>query len=56
MTDAWRAFRDFVARTEDLPVGFLVKGACARDPGEAETRTRRRFPMLPPRPGPARFR
>jgi haloalkane dehalogenase len=35
MTDAWRTFRDFVARTEDLPVGFLVKRACARDPGEA---------------------
>ena len=30
MTDAWIAFRDFVERTEDLPVGFLVKGACAR--------------------------
>src|SRR5438309_10170530 len=25
MTDAWLAFRDFVARTEDLPVGMLVK-------------------------------
>ena len=24
MTDAWIAFRDFVERTEDLPVGFLV--------------------------------
>ena len=34
MTDAWIAFRDFVARTEDLPVGFLVRGACKRDPGE----------------------
>jgi haloalkane dehalogenase len=34
MTDAWLAFRDFVARTEDLPVGFLVRGACKRDPGE----------------------
>jgi haloalkane dehalogenase len=34
MTDAWRAFRDFVARTEDLPVGFLVRGACKRDPGD----------------------
>ncbi len=33
MTDAWIAFRDFVERTEDLPVGFLVKGACKRDPG-----------------------
>jgi haloalkane dehalogenase len=26
MSDAWMAFRDFVARTEDLPVGFLVQG------------------------------
>lgn len=34
MTDAWLAFRDFVARTEDLPVGMLVKGACKNDPGE----------------------
>jgi haloalkane dehalogenase len=34
MTDAWRAFRDFVARTEDLPIGFLVRGACKRDPGD----------------------
>ena len=34
MSDAWIAFRDFVARTEDLPVGFLVKGACKHDPGE----------------------
>jgi haloalkane dehalogenase len=34
MTDAWKVFRDFVARTEDLPVGFLVRGACARDPGD----------------------
>ncbi len=34
MTDAWKAFRDFVARTEDLPVGFLVKGACKSDPGD----------------------
>jgi haloalkane dehalogenase len=34
MTDAWTAFRDFVERTEDLPVGFLVRGACKSDPGE----------------------
>jgi haloalkane dehalogenase len=34
MTDAWLAFRDFVARTEDLPVGFLVRGACHTDPGD----------------------
>jgi len=34
MTDAWNAFRDFVARTEDLPVGMLVRGACKNDPGD----------------------
>jgi haloalkane dehalogenase len=34
MTDAWKAFRDFVERTEDLPVGFLVRGACFTDPGD----------------------
>jgi haloalkane dehalogenase len=35
MTEAWNAFRDFVARTEDLPIGFLVRGGCHRDPGDA---------------------
>src|SRR5271166_3468861 len=34
MTDAWVAFRNFVERTEDLPVGFLVRGACKNDPGD----------------------
>ncbi len=34
MTDAWMAFRNFVEKTEDLPVGFLVKGACHTDPGD----------------------
>jgi haloalkane dehalogenase len=34
MTEAWIAFRDFVERTEDLPVGFLVRGACKHDPGD----------------------
>ncbi len=35
MTEAWQAFRDFVAGTEDLPVGMLVRGGCHRDPGDA---------------------
>jgi len=35
MSDAWHAFRDFVERTEDLPVGMLVRGACKTDPGDA---------------------
>jgi haloalkane dehalogenase len=62
MTDAWIAFRDFVARTEDLPVGFLVRGACTRNPGEeviaaydapypdvASKAGARAFPLLIPR-------
>ncbi len=34
MSDAWFAFRDFAASTEDLPVGMLVRGACKNDPGD----------------------
>lgn len=34
MSDAWLAFADFTARTEDLPVGMLVRGGCHGDPGE----------------------
>ena len=32
MSDAWITFRDFVQRTEDLPVGMLVRGACKPPP------------------------
>ena len=35
MPDAWHRFRDFVERTEDLPVSMLVRGACLNDPGDA---------------------
>jgi haloalkane dehalogenase len=35
MTDDWLRFRDFVARTDDLPVGLLVRRGCAVDPGDA---------------------
>jgi haloalkane dehalogenase len=34
MSDAWLAFRDFVARTDDLPVSLLVRRACLTDPGD----------------------
>jgi haloalkane dehalogenase len=34
MSDAWKMFRDFVERTEDLPVGMLVRGGCKHDPGD----------------------
>ncbi|HEU0249749.1 MAG TPA: haloalkane dehalogenase [Solirubrobacteraceae bacterium] len=62
MTDAWTAFRDFVERTEDLPVGMLVRGACKTDPGDeviaayeapypnAESKAgARAFPLMIPR-------
>jgi haloalkane dehalogenase len=65
MTDAWKAFRDFVERTEDLPVGMLVRRACLTDPGDevagayeapfpdaASKAGARAFPlMLPTEPG-----
>ncbi|MBV8219664.1 MAG: alpha/beta fold hydrolase [Solirubrobacterales bacterium] len=34
MTEAWMRFRAFVERTEDLPVGLLVRRACLNDPGD----------------------
>ena len=34
MADPWIAFRDFVERTEDLPISMLVRRACAGDPGD----------------------
>jgi haloalkane dehalogenase len=34
MNDAWLAFRDFVARADDLPVGLLVRRGCHTDPGD----------------------
>jgi haloalkane dehalogenase len=34
MTDAWMAFRNFVERTEDLPISMLVRNACKTDPGD----------------------
>jgi haloalkane dehalogenase len=30
MSEAWWRFRDFVERTEDLPIDLLVRNACAR--------------------------
>ena len=34
MSDNWLKFREFVSQTEDLPVGFLVRGGCKNDPGD----------------------
>jgi haloalkane dehalogenase len=35
MSEAWELFRAFVERTEDLPIGMLVRGGCRHDPGDA---------------------
>jgi len=34
MSEAWLRFRDFVERTDDLPVSMLVRRACHTDPGD----------------------
>jgi haloalkane dehalogenase len=34
MSEAWLAFRDFVRRAEEVPVGMLVRGGCKNDPGD----------------------
>ena len=34
MAEAWHRFRDFVERTEDVPISMLVRNACATDPGD----------------------
>jgi haloalkane dehalogenase len=31
MSETWHAFRDFIARTEDVPVSLLVERACATE-------------------------
>jgi haloalkane dehalogenase len=34
MSEAWHRFAEYVARSDDLPVGFLVRRGCLRDPGD----------------------
>jgi haloalkane dehalogenase len=34
MSEAWHAFRNFVERTDDLPIAMLVRNACFTDPGD----------------------
>jgi haloalkane dehalogenase len=34
MSEGWMRFRDFVERTEDLPIGLLVRRGCFSDPGD----------------------
>ena len=56
MTDAWRAFRDFVERTEDLPIGFLVNGGCATElPADVVAAYEAPFPDASFKAGPRAF-
>ena len=54
MSDAWWAFRDFVERTEDLPISFLVNGATEQSLSEEEKAAYDTpFPSVARRPAPA---
>jgi haloalkane dehalogenase len=56
MTDAWLRFHDFVARTEDLPIGLLVRRACKHDPGdEVSAAYDAPFPNIPSKAGARAF-
>jgi haloalkane dehalogenase len=56
MNEAWMAFRNFVERTEDVPIGLLVRGACKRDPGdEVITAYERPFPNAQSKAGARAF-
>ncbi len=61
MSPAWNSFRDFVERTEDLPISMLVRGAVARGmddeiaaaydapfPGAESKAGARAFPLMLP--------
>jgi haloalkane dehalogenase len=46
MSNGWHAFRDFVERTEDVPVGMLIERACATEvPGEVIAGYEAPFPV-----------
>jgi haloalkane dehalogenase len=56
MADTWLRFREFVRRSEDLPVGFLVRGGCKHDPGDDVIRAYEApFPSEPSKAGARAF-
>jgi haloalkane dehalogenase len=56
MSNGWHAFRDFVERTEDLPIGMLVKNACATDvPEEVIAAYEAPFPSVESKAGARAF-
>ena len=56
LPDAWWQFRDFVAKTEDLPIGFLVASGCAEPmPPEVQAAYDAPFPDASYKAGPRAF-
>ena len=56
MSDAWLAFRDFVARTPDLPIGMLVARGCKNEPpAEVVAAYEAPFPTPESKAGPRSF-
>ncbi len=56
MSETWQAFRDFVANAEELPIGFLVKGAVAREmPDDVFAAYEAPFPDEPSKAGARAF-
>ncbi|MEA2483220.1 MAG: haloalkane dehalogenase [Thermoleophilaceae bacterium] len=56
MSAGWHAFRDFVERTEDLPIGMLIKNACATDvPAEVIAAYEAPYPTLESKAGARAF-
>jgi haloalkane dehalogenase len=56
MSKGWHAFRDFVERTEDLPIGMLVENACAtRVPAEVIKAYEAPFPTVESKAGARAF-
>lgn len=56
MSEAWQMFRDFVASAEELPIGFLIKGAVARElPDDVFAAYEAPFPDEPSKAGARAF-
>jgi haloalkane dehalogenase len=56
MSEAWHRFRDFVERTEDLPISMLIRNACARPmPDEVAAAYDAPFPAPEYKAGPRAF-
>jgi haloalkane dehalogenase len=56
MSGGWHAFRDFVERTEDLPIGMLIQNACATEvPDEVIAAYEAPFPNVESKAGARAF-